>query len=193
MEKWKLLQGIGAWISAFAGVVFTIAALLGVWGVIGEEGQVLMKSLVSLAVVCFTGLVFIGLGRIGASSYSESGGSTVRAVLLIGMAFLTIPHAFVVLFAIWTDLMYGDLMGRALTSFFVLLIGSVVVSKAMDGIQHRGAPATPAPSQAVPMAPAAPAAPAAPIAPMTPAAPAAPATPLQAQFPQYPHRDTPPA
>lgn len=141
MQKWKTLQGIGAWIAVVAGIVFTAVGMLGVWKVFGTEEQVIVKSLSSLAILCFAGLVFLALGKIGASMYKEDAVPTLsgraRAGALLTMCFLTVPHAVVLLFAIWSELNFGDLFTRAVTSFFILLIGSVVVTKAIEALEHK--------------------------------------------------------
>ncbi len=144
MQKWKTLQRIGAWIAIFAGVLFTAVGLLGVWQIIGNENEIMVKSLSSLAILCFTGVVFNALGRLGESAEKVHEGApssittSIRNILLISMAFLTIPHAAVLLYVIWTNLLSSDLFGRAMLSFFVLLIGTVVVIKSIEILERRG-------------------------------------------------------
>jgi hypothetical protein len=196
MQKWKTLQNVGAWIAVIAGIIFTAVGMLGVWKVFGSEEQIIFKSLSSLAILCFAGLVFLGLGKLGASMYREGEAPTLtgsaRAAALLVMCFLTVPHAVVLLYAIWTGLDYGDLFMRAITSFFVLLVGSVVVTKAIEALDRRAehaprAPMTP-PASVMPSAPPAPVAPSAPTAPGMPAMAQAPGMPdLSNQFPQYQH------
>lgn len=193
MQKWKTLQNVGAWIAVIAGIIFTAVGMLGVWKVFGNEEQIIFKSLSSLAILCFAGLVFLGLGKLGASMYREGEAPTLtgraRATALLVMCFLTVPHAVVLLFAIWTGLNYGDLFMRAITSFFVLLIGSVVVTKAIEALDRRIEPH--APVVVAPQVPVMPQASPAPVAPASPGMPAMAQTPgmpdLANQFPQYQH------
>lgn len=146
MQKWKTLQKMGAWIAIISAILFTGIGILGVWDILGSDNRVVYKALSSLAILCFSGLVFLALGRLGQSTYkptddeSPSFTSSVRNIVILSMTFLTLPHAAIVLFVIWGDIYSYDLFTKAITSFFILLIGTIIVIKGVEAIEKRSTP-----------------------------------------------------